>query len=519
MTAPAYATDLVTLNTAEVTTGFAEPGTWTAGGLPAAEADYFIQGTGCISKTYNATGLGGLVYTAGAGVTIPADGAMLAWQYFACPNALDVDANGGIRLVIGSSASAFNAWNLGGRDSYTYGGWQCLAANPTVAADYTVGAPTSTRLTFGWAANVSNAVAKGNPFGLDALRYGRCTLESTGGDLANGYATFAGAAAVNDNVSNRWGLCQYQDGAYKLQGHFKMGGATTAVDFRDSNKSVVILNTKKVTSAFNLMEVVNVASRVDWTNISVQALGTVSRGNFKVTDNATVNLNGCTFTDCGTFDFLGLTAVANTTFRRCNAIIPAGATMTNCTIASSNDANGALVINSSAQMDALSKLNLLSNAKAIKITAAGVYTFNGHAFTDNAVQVDFTGTGTCTINPTNGCNVSQAACIASGGGTVTVNAVQYSFTATIKNEAGASLTDYEYRLYVKDATVGIIGTTELTGEENRSTSTFAYTYAYTGDQTVVLQVLKDGYEEFLNDFTLGNTNQVVSVVLRLDTNL
>jgi hypothetical protein len=81
MVAAVYTTDLVTITPADTTTGFSEPTSSTAGGLPALEADYFIQGTNCVSKTFNATGIGGLAYT-GTAVTIPTDGAAYAWTYF-----------------------------------------------------------------------------------------------------------------------------------------------------------------------------------------------------------------------------------------------------------------------------------------------------------------------------------------------------------------------------------------------------------------------------------------------------
>src|SRR3972149_3787507 len=60
--------ELATLTTCEVTTGFAEPGTWTYGGAPADETDYYIQGTHCVSKTFGGAspGLGGLMYDSGS---------------------------------------------------------------------------------------------------------------------------------------------------------------------------------------------------------------------------------------------------------------------------------------------------------------------------------------------------------------------------------------------------------------------------------------------------------------------
>src|SRR3990167_11173243 len=106
------------------------------------------------------------------------------------------------------------------------------------------------------------------------------------------------------------------------------GTATNAVDFRDSNASILIADTQKVISTFNLFEIRNSGSRVDWTSVSFQALGTVSRGDFTVTDDADVNWDGCSFTDVGLFSLLANTTATNCVFRRTDKITTGGATLT-----------------------------------------------------------------------------------------------------------------------------------------------------------------------------------------------
>jgi len=125
-------------------------------------------------------------------------------------------------------------------------------------------------------------------------------------------------------------------------------GAT--VDFRDSNKAISIANTKKVTQAFNRIEINSLSgaspvSRVDWTNIAIQALGTVSRGQLEMIDDCDVNFNGCTFTDMDTFIFLSQASVLGCTFRRCNEVDAGGADMTGCLFATpSVDTDSAALI-------------------------------------------------------------------------------------------------------------------------------------------------------------------------------
>jgi len=392
MTAPNYTTDLTTINTAEATTGYTEPTGATAGGIAVAEVDYFIQGTGCISKTFNATGLGGLHYNNGSGITIPTDGAYIAWIYYSAPNALATEANGGMRLSIGSGGGDYKSWYVRGNDTYAYGGWICIPVDPTVTADVTTGTPTTTYQYFGYIVNSINAVAKGNPFGFDVIRYGRCEARINGGDLANGYATFAGYATQNDSTTNRWGLIQAVSGGYQVQGLVVLG-YTSAVDFRDNNTSIVIADTKKVSSNFNAFEVRQATSRLDWSNITFLALGTVSRGNFITTDNADINITNCTFTNMGTFGFQSNSTILTSTFRNCNLITQNSANFTGCTFDSTNDSVKALLSNN---LTNISNCSFISGGTkhAIELTnacAGNSYSFAGNTFTGYAATDGSTG--------------------------------------------------------------------------------------------------------------------------------
>lgn len=95
-----------------------------------------------------------------------------------------------------------------------------------------------------------------------------------------------------------------------------------------------------------------------------------------------------------------------------------------------------------------------------------------------------------------------------------------TFTFSVKDEAGAPVVGFEYRLYIKDAADGIIGTVELDGAESygASTRTFPYAY-YTAPMTVELQIIKDGYEESLVEYVLHQTEQNVTVTLRTERNI
>lgn len=517
MAAPSYTTDLTTLNTAEATTNYTEPTGAAAGGIAVAEVDFFIQGTGCISKTFNATGLGGLHYNNGAGVTIPTDGAYMAWIYYGAPNAVATEANGGMRLTIGSGVGDYKSWYVRGSDTYAYGGWVCVPVDPAATADVTTGTPSATLQYFGYVVNSSNAVAKGNPFGFDAIRYGRCEARMSGGETAN-YATFSGYATENDLTTNRWGLIQAIPGGYQVQGLVILG-YLSAVDFRESNTTVLISNTKKVSANFNAFEIRQSTSRVDWTNISFLALGTVSRGNLVTTDNADINIIGCTFTEMGTFGFQSNSTINSSTFRNCNLITQSSAQFTGCIFDSTNDAVKTFLSNNPNNITDCSFIS--SGTKhAIEITTPGTYTFIGNTFTGYA------GTNGSTGNEAIYNNSGGAVTLnISGGGisptyrngasaTTTVNA-SVSVTITVLNSSqspvvGASV----YVIKNSDSSVIINTTTNASGVATGSTS------AGSGAITIRIRKSSVGSTRYIpneSSGTVGGIDFSSTVILVADT--
>lgn len=422
MAAATYTTDLVDITLAENLTNWTALGGGASGLV--AETDFFIQGAACVSKAGWSAATKGQIYNATAGVTVPTGSAVFMWLYMWAPNALSVQSSGGLQALIGSATTAFKQWYVRGSDTYQYGGWICVPIDPTVAASATTGAPSSTLQYFGAQANITGAVSKGQPLGVDAIRYGK-QLKVLNGDTANGYGTFAGAAAQNDLGANRWGLLQSIDGGYLQQGQFLLGQTgTTAVDFRDANRSIVIANTQYVGSGFNVFEIQHVSSRVDWTSCVFSALNSTARGNVLVTDNATFNVTGCAFTDMGTFTFKGLTTVDGCTFRRCNTITQNGAIITNSEVDSSVDNVRGVLSNNPGN---ISYTNFESDGTghAIEITTAGTYSFSGNTFV-----------GYAAVNGTTG----NEAIYNNSGGAVTLNITNGGGTPTIRNGAGATTT-------------------------------------------------------------------------------
>lgn len=536
MAAPVYSTDLVTIDSADTgRTGWVEPTGSTAGGAPGQELDYFIQGTACVTKTFNTTGDGGAGFTAAAGVTIPSNGAVYVWRKFTAPNAINTKANGGMQILIGSSSANYYRFYVDGRDTYTYGGWICYPVDPSVTASATQGTPTGTRQFFGGANNVTNAIQRGYPLAVDAMRYGRGTLQVVNGDLANGYGTFLGAATFNDyndvtNGYNRFGILSLQGGTYKFQGHLLMGTAGTAVDFRDSNRTIIIQNTEFVQSGFNLFEVRNASSNVSWDGISILALGTVSRGNFTVTDNATVTKDNCTFTDMGDFTYKSNSTITDSTFRRCGLITQSAATFTNCVFDQPRGTTGILVA-APADLSEITDSTFISDGTghAIEITGtAANCTLSGNIFSGYAASNGSTGneaiyvniaTGSMTINITNGGNTPS---IRTAGATVTVT---NSKTFTVTNiTANTELRIYRQSDMVELAGAEIVGSspsgvsnlTIASDPDNAGRYTAEYSYEYTTDTPIYVVAHSLAYQWLRQSAVLKSTSSSLQIVQLID---
>ena len=518
MATPGYNTDLINIDLADALGTWVEPGTWTLGGVPVADTENYIQGSsaasGSISKTFNAAGVGGMVMNYGSGVTFGTDEALFAWLYWASPKTLATEANGGMRIIIGDLSTAFNAWKVGGKDTYVYGGWINVVVDPAAvptSGDYVVGSPTGTKQWFGAAYNNLDAISKGNPCLIDAFRKGR-TLQCSGGEVGN-YATFSGAAAVNDLTANRWGLLQAIPGGYLQKGLFLIGTSTASADFRDANTSIIVQDTKKVSSTFNKFEIRNAASRVDWVSIAFTALGTVSRGNFQVTDNADVNFTGDVFTDMGTFQFQSGSTINNSTFRRCDTITQSGATFAGCTIDSSRATrsilsdNPGLISNSSFTSD--------GSNHAIEISTLGAsaaYILTGLTYTGYVTAGSGTSGNECIYN-----NSGQHVKLTIDGGaepsyrngtSATTQIVTGQRTLTLTGLVSGS----EVRIYDQAGPPP----NELAGIESSGT-TFQYSYTYSASTYVDIVVHKEDKIYYrVEDYLLLDANSSLPISQQLD---
>lgn len=239
------------------------------------------------------------------------------------------------------------------------------------------------------------------------------------------------------------------------------GSINGVVDFRDSNKTILIQDTRKVYAAFNKIEIRNASSRVDWTSVNVTCLSpssTASKGDFEVvTAGADVNFNGCTFTDMNTFIFGSNSSVIDTTFIRCGLITGGGGIFNGSSILTSTVAVdvGAFLYNETVDPDGemdnmtFSKGTNAHHAIDFGTAVTANITLRGCEFTgfgstgdSNDSTVRFLTTGSLTLSLI-GCTVNGAAAStgnfsvddAAGTG-VTLSISPVTVTVTTKDAGG-----------------------------------------------------------------------------------
>lgn len=367
MTAPSYTEDLTDIATGDEATGWIEfTGTvngeaYGTQGPPAyQDPDYpFIQGSFSVTQdcTKDAS-IGSLAATdANAPYTLPTDGAYFVWHNYMVASNVGSYANGGFQVIVGTDATNFAVWFTGGVDKspYPYGGWANHVANTTVTNDGSVGTLGNHNYV-GSAVFVTTGSSKGEVHNVDAVRYGRGSAIFEFGDGTNGYCTFAGFATQNDSNTNRWGLIQATAGGYLWKGRMSIGTATNLADFRDSGKTIFLDWTPKVTANFNLIELLNTSTNLEWTRISIICLDTTtaSAGRFLMTAQCSVRLLNCSFVDMDTFVFdkgTGKTVdIDGVSFTRCNTVTQGGADIDGCTFTESTSSTAALVASSTGSL-------------------------------------------------------------------------------------------------------------------------------------------------------------------------
>lgn len=525
MAIPSYTTDLTTYNDCTSATGWLELIGMALSAPPDIDTDLAIHGSVCITSDRAKTGLSSNAYV-GAGFTLATGECIFVWHKFFAPNSLGTLAQGGVRIMVGDSSSVWDGFYMDGSDTYAYGGWVNHVVDPTLTPDSSAGTTTDTYAMVGNGWNLpTQAPSKGNPFGTDIIRYGRGESRFTGGETAN-YATFLGYSLVNDHpTTGRLGLMQAVKGGYLYKGLMSLGLTATAVDMRDANVNISIENTFKVASTFNRIEVHNASSNIEWIAVQISALGTVSKGQFEAVDNATIAKTACTFTDMDSFIYQSNSTLLTNIYRRCGLVTQGSATFTSCTFDEPSGTVGISVnslniitkttFNSDGTGHAVDLGTISSNTSMTWDNTANDYAATNGSTGNETILISVDTGITLTINVTD--TASTPTYYNTGLGTVSVVAGQKTFKFTIN----PSFIDYEWRIYSVTAIGSLAGAVELDGEEYATADNQTYSYSYTVDTPIAVQIISQpdhDYEESVRYYTLQNSNQDVTLILTKDNN-
>lgn len=494
MAAPSYAEDLTDVDLAETTTGWSAYGGG-ASGL-SASPDLAMQGTNCVDK--NITGAAtdkGQYYDNGAGITLGTGDHVWIWHFCATPGLTDTRANKGASVLIGTGGTAYCQYHVEGNNTYGAAGrvarcypidYSVRTTNASEPYRTVTGSPGANPQVFGGGL-VTTATVKGANVGIDAIRYGTGAYLTAGelisaGDGSDNPCTFAGFQAQNDSSTNRWGILTAVGGGYELQGTFAIGqnnaGTATLARFQDSDVNVSIVDTIHAASSFNAIIIDHASTVCNWTNVSITALGTTSRGTVTVTANdPTFNVTGGTWTGLGAITFRGNTTVDGLTLRDTDIITPNGATMSDCVIDSCR--NAVSITTAIGNVSNLSDLTFISDGSnhGIEITGTATnisltnITFSGYdsGSTGSPVTPTSTGNEAVYVNIASG-TVS----IAVSGGTIP-SVRSAGATVNVTQTTDVTLTGLANPTEVRVYSAGT--TTELQGQENVTTGSYVISLA------------------------------------------
>lgn len=517
MTAVTYTSDLALITLFENTTGITNYGG--GGGAAAAGVDYAIEGTNAVDKQVNATERGFLFADAGGAWTIGADDHFYIWVVVGTYGLADTRNNRGICVAMGDDTSNFVKFHVNGGDTLPLGGMLPYAVrfvNTTLTNFRTlVGTPGTSPDSIGCTANITGTAKFAN-LAADACRFG------TGYDILNGTGAdpegnFAGIAA--DDVSTREGILTPVSGGYNLQGKLRIGSATTACEFLDSNTNINIVDTIHSLTDFTEILVEHANSILNLTNINLNALGTNNPGRFEMLTSAAVaNLTNIGFIDFGVSIFGSGTTALNCRWIAADLVTTGNGTFTGCAFDSS-PAVTAVSAASPAEAAKISGSIFTSDGNGNGLEIGGTAAdftltdvdFDGYSLTVDADKAIFVNIATGTVNITisGGSGVTAASHVRTAGATIVVNS---DVTVTFTGMRDSS----EVRVYTAGTT------TELAGIENAtagSPDARTFAAAIPGGTSVDYTIVSEQYEIIrIEGFTWPSADQNLQINQSLDLN-
>src|SRR3990167_4902853 len=493
------------------------------GGVGALDADSQIQGNGCLTITESTAGLKAIRYETVTQVDMTGK-MMIGCLTFARLAMLETAANGGLRFCAQDSSGRDAQWYIGGSNTLSSAGWTPYVAHfDTTPDEFTAGFDKTAVVKMGYRVNLAiKGIIK-----WDAFRYGTYIGIKRGTSTPGEEADLNDIWAIEDNVSNKYGLLTKFEGVYFLQGKLVIGSTTDGEDTYFSDKSqVVVFKDVKVPSNFYEIKFqgnttsntnINFGEEVGGRGISgfyVSATSTDKRFTFDATDtnNMLWKICGTTFSQASTISFPAFSAnrkVLNTNFEKCSEVIANTTTISFSNFISS----AARAVKISSASHNVTDSNFINCQTAIHHDVGGSsgtpleYDYNNLKFAGGTYHIENSASTPnfyINIDRLNGSNPDGAKINNSNGGTTTILPIAVVLTLT-GLPAGS------------DVRIMDTGTTTVLDETDNSGTTFNYSYNYGEYPDVDIIVLHLDYEYFrLDGFTPGASNANLPIPMRAD---
>jgi len=563
---------LTTLTLAENNSNFQEIFDTTGGGQTQVDPndEIFIQGSNSITRLARqntggtqcdlaAEALGG-----SQTITTTDIRHFYVWTNNLANAAVDVVANGGFRIYLAGNANenTYDSYFVGGRDKLPLGGWRCYVATLRQSGADTGG-------TFGGQANLPATVthagslttinagtqlARTQNFALDAIRIGTgLTVYNGDSDAPAGITSLTD---INDNSSNRYGVCEATATGATIQGKIGIGLDDTTTETYYSDSDLVILNPDKnplseeATPFFNTLQdftglsIEGGLTTCFFTNVFFNSIDAYDKAYFSCSEGtnepARAELDGCTFQNWGPTTLSGLTTATNTTWISCEPITLNTGTLDQCTV---ETGVGGTYVFAGSTPDNISNTSFIGvnttdtgatgYGHAIEITSSGTYNFVNNSF----VGFDTTGSGGAALNINgsgidvtlnisgNDATASPTYKLSNGANTPVINAaVTVNVTGLPVVGPTEDATEIRVLLAGQDlfATATGIGTTSAedaaaTGVGTESHRSATYTFTISKDLDIDVRIINLDYEpQFISSVRTSNDPTNIAANLKLD---
>jgi len=423
---------------------------------------------------------------------------------------METKALGGLRFFMYDGANTAY-WNIAGKDTYA-GGWLNICVYTESTPDSgTVNTASVDRIGVEFA--LTGSAKRVINTWVDYMRYGDgLQAESAASEY------FGMEEIFLDDIANGYGIVEKFEGVYFLSGALELGDTVSTANcyYTDSNVDVKFTDKNVKSTLYKIAVAGNSTGTTDFVfkSGSIKAAGASFSLDFTDSNINDFTLSGAAIAQGREIYFSNDSGhyVTTNTFNSCGEIYPDLAEFITNIVSDTTGDNGLVFPTGT---NNVSYCTFLNNGVATLYTAGGTYADDNNTYTNNTYDVENNSAGDVTINATGVSNISTST--NSGGGTVTIlNTKQVVFEIEVD---GVGITGYEWRLYEKNATPGIIGNVNLAGEENAASSTQTYNFTYSSDTDAVLQIIHDGYEESQTYFTLENKDKSFTINLTKEENI